>query len=59
MFMVSLMRKMRLDKQSKSKGCCPMGFMHDGVVECYWFGVVSLTDCAECTVRKDKNIVVK
>ena len=39
--------------------CCPLGTMHDGVVDCYWFGVVTLNECAKCTVRKDKNIVRK
>ena len=56
MFMESTMYKMR--KKSNVR-CCPLGSMHDGVVDCYWFGVVSLNECAKCTVRKDKNIVRK
>ena len=49
------MYKMRKDNVS----CCPMGHMHDGVVECYYYGVVTLKECSECSVRKDKNIVRK
>ena len=45
--------------KKNNERCCPLGTMHDGVVECYWFGVVTLKDCAECSVRKDKNIVRK
>lgn len=55
MFMVSMMYKMRKNNVT----CCPLGSMHDGVVECYWFGVVTLKDCARCTVRKDKNMIRK
>ena len=40
--------------------CCPMGTLRDGtVVECHWFGIVTLKECSECTVRKDKKIVKK
>ena len=40
--------------------CCPMGTMRDGsVVECYYFGIVTLKYCSECDVRKDKKIVKK
>lgn len=57
MFMVSMMYKMKVN--SRDVSCCPMGTMHDGLVECYWFGVVKLDECAKCTVRKDKAIIKK
>lgn len=56
MFMVSMMYRMR---RKSNVRCCPLGTMHDGVVDCYWFGVVSLKECAKCTVRKDKNMIRK
>lgn len=46
-------------KKNSDVSCCPMGSMHDGIVECYWFGVVRLSDCAKCDVRKDKKFVKK
>lgn len=48
-------------KSNNSKlTCCPMGTLRDSsVVECYWFGVVTLKECSECKVRKDKKIVKK
>ena len=55
MSMVSMMYKMRKNNVT----CCPMGHMHDGIVECYWFGVVTLKDCAKCEVRKDKKMIKK
>ena len=39
--------------------CCPMGTLHDNVVECYWFGNVKLSECRTCTVRKDKQKIKK
>ena len=39
--------------------CCPMGTLHDGIIECYWFGNVKLSDCRNCTVRKDKQKIKK
>lgn len=36
-----------------------MGSMHDGVVDCYWFGIVKLSDCQKCTVRKDNKKIKK
>lgn len=52
------MYKYKNSKNSKSS-CCPMGTLHDGLVQCYWFGVVKLDDCRKCTVRKDKQKVKK
>ena len=50
-------------KYKKSNGknlsCCPMGTMHDGLVECYWFGTVKLYDCRNCIVRKDRKKISK
>lgn len=52
------MYKYKSDKSNWT--CCPMGCIRDGtVVECYWFGLVTLKDCSECEVRKDKNIIKK
>ena len=39
--------------------CCPLGTMHDNIVECYWFGVVTLKDCAKCSVRNDNVRISK
>lgn len=50
--------KMRMNK-GRIK-CCPYGtYRGNNVVECYYFNIVSLKDCAECTVRKDKNMIGK
>lgn len=48
-------------KSSNNKWtCCPMGTLRDSsVVECYWFGIVTLKECSECKVRKDKKIIKK
>lgn len=57
MFMVSMMYKM---SKKRNVNCCPMGTNRgNGVVECHWFGLVTLKDCAECDVRKDKNMIRK
>lgn len=57
MFMVNMMYRMKKRKDNVS--CCPLGCMHDGIVECEWYGLVTLKDCAECIVRKDKSVVLK
>lgn len=31
---------------------CPMGFFHDGLIECYYFGIVKIKDCNKCNYRK-------
>lgn len=49
----------KFSKNKKNMSCCPMGSLHDGIVECYYFGIVKLEDCSKCTVRKDKKIVKK
>ena len=37
--------------------CCPYGTMRDGtVVECYYFGIITLKECSECKVRNDIKI---
>ena len=43
----------------KRETCCPMGTLHDGVVDCYWFGTVKLSECGKCEVRKDKQKIKK
>ena len=49
----------KYNKNKKVK-CCPMGNDRgNGVVDCYWFNLVTLKDCAKCTVRKDKNMIRK
>ncbi|MBP5422928.1 MAG: hypothetical protein J6Y78_10860 [Paludibacteraceae bacterium] len=46
--------------KKRNVNCCPMGTNRgNGVVECHWFGLVTLKDCAECDVRKDKNMIRK
>ena len=47
------------NSNKKNVSCCPMGTMHDGIIECYWFGIVKITDCRNCTVRKDKQKIKK
>ena len=47
------------NSKSNENSCCPMGNMHDGIVECYWFGVVKLEECSNCIVRKDKLKIKK
>ena len=40
--------------------CCPMGTLRDSsVVECHWFGIVTLKECSECDVRKDSKRINK
>ena len=46
-------------KNKKNISCCPMGTLNNGIVECYYFGIVKIEECGKCTVRKDKNIVKK
>lgn len=46
-------------KNKKESSFCPMGEFNNGFVECYWFGTVSLSDCRECSVRKDKELITK
>lgn len=50
----------KVKSNHKDKGSpCSMGSLVNGFVECYWFGTVSLSDCRECTVRKDKALINK
>lgn len=54
------MYKYKGNSESKDLSCCPMGSLRDSnVVDCYYYGLVKLDDCSKCTVRKDKNIIVK
>lgn len=46
-------------RKNVSGSCCPMGTLHDGIVECYWFGTVKLSECRTCTIRKDKEKIKK
>ena len=49
----------KYNKNKKVK-CCPMGTDRGtGVVDCYWFNLVTLKDCAKCEVRKDKDMIRK
>lgn len=55
-----IMYKFKGNKRDVSLSCCPMGFYRgNDVVECYWFGNVTLNDCQICTVRKDKQKIKK
>lgn len=39
---------------------CPMGTLRtDKTVDCYYYGLVSLNKCKECTTRKDKFYIKK
>lgn len=49
----------RINRSKSNYSCCPFGYQHDGLVNCYYFGNVTLEYCSKCTVRKDKNIVRK
>lgn len=51
------MYKYKRNKENIS--CCPFGHQHDGLVECYYFGNVTLKECSKCTVRNDRKIVKK
>ena len=38
-------------------GCCPMGTLrNDGVVECYWYGVVTTSFCKKCMIENGKEL---
>ena len=39
--------------------CCPMGTLHDNIVECYYYGVVKIDECENCKVRKDAKKIKK
>lgn len=46
--------------KSEKVYCCPMGTHRgNGVIECYWYNLVTLEDCARCEVRKDKKSIKK
>ena len=48
------------NKTNKKWNCCPLGTMRDGtVVECYYYGIVTLKECSECEVRKDNVKIQK
>lgn len=48
------------NNKSRNWSCCPMGTMRDGtVVECYYYGIITLKECSECEVRNDTRIVKK
>ena len=54
------MYKYKNNKNNGNLSCCPMGsYRGNDVVECYWFGNVTLGDCQTCTVRKDKQKIKK
>lgn len=53
------MYKYKTSKNSVDWICCPMGTLKNGVVDCYYFGVVKISECNGCTVRKDNKIVRK
>ncbi len=46
-------------KNKEKPSICPMGELIDGLVNCYWFGKVTLMDCDKCTVRKDLKMIKK
>lgn len=50
----------KVKSNHKDKGSpCSMGSLVNGFVECYWFGTVSLSECSECSVRKDNKLITK
>lgn len=47
-------------RNKEGMNCCPYGTNRgNGVVECHWFNLVTLKDCAECDVRSDRKRVKK
>lgn len=46
-------------KNKKQLINCPMGTLCDGLVDCYWFGKVTLMDCEKCTHRTDNKFINK
>ena len=54
------MFRYKTNNSDKDLSCCPMGsYRGNDVVECYWYGLVTLKDCGECTTRKDKQNIKK
>ena len=56
------MVKMKMNKKYNYKddikwNCCPMGTMHDGIIECYYYGIVKIKECNKCSYRKNDKIV--
>lgn len=44
----------------KKVTCCPLGTYRDkDVVECYYYGIVTLKECGSCKVRSDNSFVKK
>ena len=52
------MVKIQMNKKSKKTNKyikwkpCPMGYIHDEIIECYYFGLVKIVDCNKCFYRK-------
>lgn len=53
------MYKFRKDNHSNWT-CCPMGTNRgNGVIECYYFNIVTFDFCNNCEMRKDKKKIKK
>lgn len=51
------MNKHKINDNNVLWNCCPMGTLRDdSVVDCYYYGFVTVPFCEKCDVRKDGKI---
>ncbi len=47
-------------KTHEEWGCCPMGTNKaNNTIDCYYYGLVTMSFCNNCDVRKDKKKIKK